>query len=126
MECEKLLHRNSVLFLYEHTDHDDVSEIHLSPNMRKMMGSNKTGQTILQFHQSGDNAKYVEVPNNELFREVVNLKEFPGVDLKGTMKINTKGIPDKEFELLNCFIASLKTIYFYVELCIVETEKTFW
>ena len=37
-----------MLFLYELTDHDDLAEIHLSPNMRKMMGNN-TKEVLIGF-----------------------------------------------------------------------------
>ena len=95
LECEKVLHRNSVFFLYEITTQDDPSDIHLSPNMRKMMSGQECKSTILSFakDENGENSKFVEVSNKDLVRNVVNLNQFPGTDLKGTIKINTEGIP---------------------------------
>lgn len=100
LECEKKLHRNAVLFLYEQTDYDDSSDIHLSPKMKKIMDCNEPTQQILNFHSVEDNENplFIEVPHNELARKVINLNQVSGTDLKGTIKINTNGIPEKVIE----------------------------
>ena len=58
LECEKFLHRNSVLFLYEVTTRDDPSNIHLSPSMRKIMSGQGCKSTIKSFakDENGENS----------------------------------------------------------------------
>lgn len=97
MECEKLIHRNSVLFLYKMASDDDSSIVHLSPKMRKIMENKTCASNVLHFSKDndGETTKFIEIPNNELLRNVINLTDFPNNDLNGTMKINHHGIPEK-------------------------------
>lgn len=45
---------------------------------------------VLYFCDVGWNERYVEIPNKELKREVVNMIQVPEYDLFGTIKFNTQ------------------------------------
>ena len=68
--------------------------------MKKIMDCNEPTQQVLNFHsvENNENPLFIEVPHNELARKVINLNHVSGTDLKGTIKINTNGIPEKVIE----------------------------
>lgn len=100
LDAESKIHRNAVLFLYEHTDHDDLSIIHYSPNMHNMMSNNDEKSNVIQIHERNEECdeKYIEVPNYDLTRDEINLSRIESNDLKGVVKINSKGIPPNVIE----------------------------
>ena len=100
---ENLIHRKGVLFLYEISDHDDLTIVHFSPNIQKMMTRENNQEQILQIHEDNDdsNDKYLEVPNKDLLRVDINVSDIEGNDLKGIVKINSTGIPPKVIEPIN-------------------------
>ena len=76
MNGEKLIHHNSILYLYQKCTHNDSSIIHISLKMRSNTGS------VLRFHEesNGQTLKNIEVKNNEFVRNVANLSEIPHTD----------------------------------------------
>lgn len=77
-------------------NHDD-SLIHISPKMRKMMSNNST---IVQSQPVSDHPfeKFIEIPNNELIREMTDVSTLPNTDLKGVVQINKSGVHEKVIE----------------------------
>ena len=73
MECEKLILSNSVLFLCKIASDDDSSIVHLSPKMRKIMENKTCVSNVLHFSKDndGETTKFIEIPNNELLRNVM-------------------------------------------------------
>lgn len=97
---ENLIHRNAVLFLYEISDHDDLTIVHFSPSIQRMMSQEKNQDQILLVHENVDdpNEKYVEAPNIDLLRVEVNVGNMESNDLQGVVKISPKGIPPRVIE----------------------------
>lgn len=100
LNAETNINRNAVLFLYEPTDHDDLGFIHFSPNMQRMMSDNAGQSNIIQIHEISENSeeKYIEVSNKELAREDINVETIECNDLKGVVKISSKGVPPNVIE----------------------------
>ena len=96
---ENLIQRNSVLFLYEISSQDDLTIVHFSPSIQRMMTQENNNEQILQIHEGDDpDDKYLEVPNKDLLRVDINVSDMESNDLHGIVKISSSGVPPKVIE----------------------------
>lgn len=55
---------------------------------------------VIETHSiiSDPNGRFIELPNSELSREMINVSDITNNDLKGLVFINTKGVPENVIE----------------------------